>query len=98
MSAAQIKLIMKLILERLMNMNKWGGAHTELARVKKSLPAHLFGKKGKKLIEKAFKNLVNLRFILAKPSTNEIHISLDPRMKKEIFTFTEKFEQKEYKL
>lgn len=92
-----IILIMKLILERLMNMDKWGGAHSELGRVRKSLPSHLFGKKGKKLIDRAFKNLVNLRFLLVKPSTGELHISLNPSMKKEIDTFIEKFEREEYR-
>ena len=93
-----IHIIMKLILERLLNMDKWGGAHSELNRVRKSLPSHLFGKKSKKLIEKSFKNLVNLGFLFVKPSTGELHISLNPRMKKEILEFIEKYEKEEYKI
>lgn len=92
------ELIMKLILERLDNMDKWGGAHSELKRVLKSLPSHIKDdKKGKKQIEKAVKNLKNLRFIFASIKTGEIHVSLNPKQKKEIHKFIDDYEKGEYK-
>jgi len=95
----EIKLIAKLLLERLDNMDKWGGAHSELKRVVKSLPSHVKEtNKGKKQINKAIKLLVNQGFLLIKPSTGELHVSLNPRMKKEIYGFTEKNENPKYKI
>lgn len=94
-----IKLIAKLIIERLSNMDKWGGAHSEFRRVVKSLPNHIKGSsKGKKQIKKAIKLLVDLGFLLTKPSTGEFHVSLNPRMKSEIDEFIEKNEKEDYKL
>lgn len=84
----EVFLICKLILERLNNMSKWGGAHSELKRVLKSLPSHLSNSnQGKKQINKAVKYLTNRRYLLSKPSTGEIHVSLNPRMTKEIRRF-----------
>ena len=95
----QVKLVAKLILERLSNMNKWGGAHSELNKVRKSLPSHIaVTNKGKKQIDRAIKMLTNLGLLLTKPSTGEIHVSLNPRKKKDIYEFVEKNEEKEYKL
>lgn len=95
----EIRLIAKLMLERLDNMDKWGGAHSELARVKKSLPSYITDtNKGKKQISKAIKFLVNFGFLLIKPSAGELHISLNPRKKKEIYEFIEKNEKTEYKI
>jgi len=36
---------------------------------------------------KAIEELINEGFLLAKKSTNEIHVSLNPEKKKEIYTF-----------
>lgn len=93
----QIKLIAKFILERLDSMNKWGGAHSELKRVLKSLPSHIRdSNQGKKQINKAAKLLTNLDFIFIKPSTGELHASLNPRMKREIYEFIDENEREEY--
>lgn len=74
-----------------------GGAHSELARVRKSLPSYLINtNKGKKQISKAIKLLTNLDFLLSKPSTGEMHISLNPRKRKEIYEFVEENERREY--
>ena len=96
-----IEVIMKLILERLSNMDKWGGAHTALDNIRRSLPDHLReSKEGNRNIEKAIKSLVNLGFILVgKKRTgkgSDIHISLNTRTKKEIYEFIDKNERKEY--
>jgi len=94
----EIELIMRLVLERLINLDKWGGAHSEWNRVKKSLPSHLkTTKKGIRNIEKARKNLINMRFMFFSKKTGEAHVSLNSKMNKEIFEFIETVERKEYK-
>jgi hypothetical protein len=89
------KLIIEHILTRLRNMCKWGGAHSELKRVVKSLPTYLReSKRGRKQVNDAIKFMVNQGFLLIKPSTGELHVSLNPRKVKEISEFS-KEEQKE---
>ena len=84
----EVKVIMWYIIIRLQNMRKWGGAHSELKRVIKSLPSQLIeDNKGKRLINKAIKNLVNLGFIGVCKKTGEDHISLNPRKIGEIKKF-----------
>ncbi|MDD5192777.1 MAG: hypothetical protein PHH54_07385 [Candidatus Nanoarchaeia archaeon] len=82
------KLIIEHILIRLRNMRKWGGAHSELKRVIKSLPTHFReSKQGRKQVNNAIKLMVNHSFLLIKPSTGELHVSLNPRKIKEISEF-----------
>ena len=76
--------IMKRFLRKLMNLNIWGGKHTELRNLQKALPSHLRGIKESK---KATKELSNLNWIQLKKSTGEIHISLNPHKKNEIRNF-----------
>ena len=80
----EIKTIMGFILIRLKNMRKWGGAHSELTRVLKSLPDSC---KDNRLIKKAVKNLVNLEYIGIYKKTGEDHVSLNPRKVEEINKF-----------
>jgi|TARA_Y100000310_G_scaffold275097_1_gene291500 hypothetical protein len=92
-SDKKIKLIAKLILERLIGLDKWGGAHSELKKVLKSLPNYIRdSNKGKKHINKATKLLVNYNLLYIKPSTGELHVSLNPRMKKEIYEFIDEID------
>ncbi|MFO8016267.1 MAG: hypothetical protein R6U32_04130 [Candidatus Woesearchaeota archaeon] len=63
---------------------KWGDSHTEEKNLTKGLPSHLAGSKTTK---KAIKELYQLGFLLSKKSTGETHVSLNPRMMKEIFRF-----------
>ena len=80
------------ILVKLANMKKFGGAHTALRNITKSLPSSIISnKRGKKLIEIAVKELIKREFLLAKPSTGETHISLNPRKTKEIWEFIDKY-------
>lgn len=62
------RLIIEHILIRLRNMRKWGGAHSELKRVIKSLPTYLReSKKGRKQVNNAIRLMVNYGFLLIKP-------------------------------
>ena len=84
----QIIAIMKLILRKLINMGKFGGAHTELRNATKGLPSrYLMTPKGKKFVQGAIKELINMQFLFAKPSTGEIHVSLNSHKAGEIGEF-----------
>ena len=76
--------IMKRFLRKLVNLNIWGGRHTEMRNLQKSLPDHLRGTKEHKL---AIKELINHGFLNIKPSTGETHVSLNSHKQKEIFEF-----------
>lgn len=78
--------IMKRILRKLINLNIWGGRHTEIKNLQKCLPAHL---RGTKEYKKAIKELIKAGFLKCKPSTGEIHIGLNSHKQKEIFEFLE---------
>ena len=76
--------IMKRFLRKLVNLNIWGGRHTEIRNLQKALPDHLRGTKEHK---QAIKELINKGFLNVKPSTGELHVSLNSHMQKEIFEF-----------
>jgi len=78
--------IMKRFLRKLINLNIWGGRHTELKNLQKAPPSHLRGTKEHK---KAIKELLKKQFLNIKPSTGEKHISLNSNKQKEIFKFLE---------
>lgn len=87
--------IKKLILQKLVRGNVWGGKHTPLDFVVKGIPEHYRNThQGKKKIEKTLKELINegLVSMLAKRtgSGSDIHISLNPRKVSEIKQFLEK--------
>ena len=81
------KIIMKRFLRKLLNLNIWGGRHTELKNLQKALPSHL---RGAKETKKAIKELLKRQFLNIKPSTGEKHISLNSHKQKEIYEFLEK--------
>ena len=83
------KAIMKRFLRKLVNLNIWGGRHTELKNLQKYLPDHLRGTKEHK---KAIKELINKEFLNIKQSTGELHVSLNTHKQKEIFEFLQESE------
>ncbi|MBS3072236.1 hypothetical protein J4477_00170 [Candidatus Pacearchaeota archaeon] len=78
------EMIMKRFLRRLLNLNIWGGRHTELKHLQQTLPSHLRGSRESK---EALKELVNKEFIILKISTGEKHVSLNSHKQKEIYDF-----------
>lgn len=83
------------ILRELMKRCMVGGAHTPLNNVTHYLPdVFRHDKKGQKAIEKAVKDLVNLGWaVLMHKRTgkgSDLHISLNPRMLKDIGEYLEK--------
>lgn len=80
--------VKRFILRKLINLGKIGGAHTALINLTKGLPLHFrSSKKGKKIIKRAIKQLINEGYLLSKPSTGEQHISINPRKVKQIELF-----------
>lgn len=69
------------ILRRLYNDGKIGGSHTAMKNLKKGVASHRRG-----FIEKEAKELVKMGYILLKPTSYGTHVSLNPRMIKEIET------------
>ena len=78
------KFIMVRFLRKLINLNIWGGRHTELTNLKKCIPKHL---RGQKITEEALKDLIKMQFINIKQSTAEIHVSLNSKKQYEIYLF-----------
>jgi len=80
----EVEYIMKRFLRKLMNLNIWGGRHTELKNLSKALPKHL---RGSKETKQAIKELLRREFITIKLSTGEHHVSLSSHKQKEIYDF-----------
>ena len=84
----ELNIIKRIILESLITPPRWGGKHTEIRNIKKGFPSNIANsKEGQKLIDKAIKELVDGGWLLCKKSTGELHVSLNPHMKKEIMEF-----------
>ncbi len=86
-----------LILKKLVRGNIWGGKHTPLDFIRKSIPEHYrHTHKGQKALEEALKELENLTWIALVTKrtgkSSEEHLSLNPRMVGEIKQFLEKTE------
>ena len=88
-------ILKKLILQKLIRSNVWGGKHIPLEFVIRGTPEHYRNThKGKKVIEKTLKELMNKEWIalLTKRTGkgSESHISLNPRKVSEIKQFLAK--------
>ena len=84
--------IKKLILQKLVRSNTWGGKHTPIDFIVKGVPEHYRNThRGRKSIEKVLKYLANDGWIilLAKRTGkgSDEHISLNPRKVSEIKQF-----------
>ena len=87
-----IRILKKLILQKLIRGNIWGGKHTPFNFVIKGIPEHYRNThKGKKAIEDALKELRNDEWIilLSKKTGkgSEDHVSLNSRKVEEIKQF-----------
>ena len=86
--------VKKLILRKLIRSNIWGGKHTPISFVISGIPEiYRRNAKGKKIIEKAVKELIVdewiLIFLKKTGKGSEQHISLNPRKISEINEFIE---------
>jgi len=82
--------VKKRILIKLVNLRMWGGKHTEIRNLSKGFPDNFLSRReNQKLMQKVIKDLMNEEILLAKKSTGEIHISLNPKKISEIKNFIE---------
>ena len=91
----EIDVLKKLILQKLIRANIWGGKHIPLDFVIKGVPEHYRNThKGKKVIEKVLKVLTNDEWIIILSkrtgSGSDDHVSLNPRKVSEIEQFLAK--------
>ena len=92
MKEDDVNIIKKLVLQKLVRANIWGGKHTPLDFVIKGVPEHYRNThQGKKAVEKALKELTNDGWIIilvkrTGKGSGE-HISLNPRKVSEIKQF-----------
>lgn len=91
----EIDVLKRLILQKLIRANIWGGKHTPLDFVIKGIPEHYRNThKGKKLVEKALKDLTNEEWIIILSKRtgrgSDNHVSLNPRKISEIKQFLTK--------
>ncbi len=88
MRVEDLNVVKRIILDSLITPPRWGGKHTDVRNLRKSFPSGISStKEGQKLIDKALKELVNCGWLLCKKSTGEVHVSLNPRMKKDIMEY-----------
>lgn len=84
--------VKKRMIRDMLTPPRWGGRHTEVKNLRKSLPSHILStKQGQKLVDEAIKELINDGWLFAKKSTGEIHVSLNPRMKKKIMEYVNSY-------
>lgn len=74
------------ILYKLARRNCWGGKHTELIFVRRGLPREYQGE-----AEEIARELADAHIITWLKKTNQIHISLNPHVKKEILELIERY-------
>lgn len=80
-----VELVKRSVLKKLFHFKKIGGSHTAIFNLWGGLPDNLTrNKKGQKIIKEAIDELIKSEFLLSKPSTGEIHVSINPRKIKEV--------------
>ncbi len=92
----EIDSLKRLILQKLVRGNIWGGKHKPLDFVKKGIPEHYRNThQGRKAVEEALKELVNAEWIILLSKRTgkgaDDHVSLNPRKVAEIRQFLERF-------
>ena len=78
---------------KLNKKGKWGGAHTPIENTKKGWNVRDLGKEGLKRIDNTTKELIRKGFILSKPTSYGLEISLNPKLSQEIIALIQKYFQ-----
>ncbi len=78
------------ILHKLARHRMWGGKHTSFENLAKSFNVRHLGKEGYRRIDKIGKELINEGFLLSKPTSYGLEVSLNPNFKGEIIETIEK--------
>ncbi|MBI2543593.1 MAG: hypothetical protein HYW24_05420 [Candidatus Aenigmarchaeota archaeon] len=81
------------ILLKMDKRGKWGGAYTSVDNIKKGWNIRDIGKEGLKRVDKLTKELIRKGFILSKPTSYGLEVSLNPRFSQEIISLIRKYFQ-----
>lgn len=76
--------IKKRILRCLSNRHIWGAKHTSIDNLHKGFPSDTKGQ-----AKEVAKELIKEEFLLSKPTSYGLEVSLNPRKKEEIYTLLE---------
>jgi len=71
----------RILLRCLDNRNNWGASHTSFKRMLKKIPVH---DRGSKEVKKATSDLIKEGKVILKKTVEEHHVSLNPRLMREI--------------
>lgn len=71
------------IMFKLAKNKYWGGKHTAIDNLRKGLPSHIN-------VDGQIKDLIKDGFLMPKTTSYGKHVSLNPKLMKEIFAFIEK--------
>ncbi len=67
------------IIEKMVKHRLWGGKHTSIDNIPKGFPSNMI-----KDVKIEIKNLIKEGYIIHKPTSYGLEVSLNPRMKNEI--------------
>ncbi len=79
------------ILLKLHRKGNWGSSHTAFDNLQKGFKDADLGKHGAKRVEKLARELVRQAWIIPKPTSYGLQVSLNPRESQAIVTFMRRF-------
>lgn len=79
------------ILLKLFKRGKWGGSHTSFENLKKGWNPRDLGKEGYRRIDNLGRELIKQGFLLSKPTSYGLEVSLNSRFSKEIIDIVRNF-------
>jgi hypothetical protein len=82
--------IMARIILKLFKHGKWGASHTSFENLKKGFSMRDLGKGGAKRVDKIGKEMIKSGWILSKPTSYGLEVSLNPQLSHEIVTLLKK--------
>lgn len=80
-----------LILSKLHRRGNWGASHTAFDNLQKGFKDTDLGKHGAKRVEKIAKDLIRVGWIIPKPTSYGLQVSLNPTLSAEITSFMRRF-------
>jgi hypothetical protein len=79
------------ILFKLHKRGNWGASHTAFDNLKKGFKDTELGKHGAKRIDKLARDMIRRGWIIPKPTSYGLQVSLNPRQSEEIMAFMRGF-------
>lgn len=79
------------VLLKLHRRGNWGASHTAFDNLQKGFKDTDLGKHGAKRIDSVARDLIRQGWIIPKPTTYGLQVSLNPRHSEEIMTYMRRF-------